>query len=103
MAVPGRSAAVALWQLLETGAKVPHGTAPIVADARLCVVLSKETGLPADVLYDVFWGLPVKEVRANLGWAMCCPEEDRIGALRNWRRKRDRDRGAPGRPQEGAA
>ena len=31
-------------------------------------------------------------VRANLGWAMCCPEEDRIRALRNWRAKRDRER-----------
>ena len=95
---PGRSAAVALWQLLETGAPVPHGTAHIVADARLCTVLAKETGLPADVLFDVFAGLPVKEVRANLGWAMCRDEEDRIRALRNWRARRDRERS-----QEGAA
>ena len=95
---PGASEAVALWRLLETGVKVPHGTAHIVADARLCTVMAKETGLPADVLFDVFAGLPVREVRANLGWAMCRQEEDRIRALRNWRASRDRERS-----QEGAA
>ena len=93
-----KSAACALWELLETGAPVPHGTAHIVADARLCTVMARETGLPADVLFEVFAGLPVKEARANLGWAMCCEEEDRIRALKNWRAKRDRDRA-----QEGAA
>lgn len=97
------SQAILLWRLLESGARVPKGTGHIVADARLCTVMAKETGLPADVLYEVFADLAVKEVRANLGWAMCCPEEDRIRALRNWRRQRDRDRGAPERPQEGAA
>lgn len=103
-ATPGKSAAVALWNLLETGAAVPHGTGHLVADARLCTVMARGTGLPADVLFDVFGGIPVKEVRANLGWAMCCEEEDRIRALRNWRAKRDRARReACGRSQEGAA
>lgn len=100
---PPHSQAVLLWRLLESGAQVPKGTGHIVADARLCALLARRSGLPADVLFDVFVGLPVREVRANLGWAMCCEEEDRIRALRNWRAKRDRDRGAPVRGHEGAA
>ncbi len=99
MMAAGKSAAVALWELLETGAPVPHGTGHIVVDARLSGVMARRTRLPADAVFEVFCGLPVKEARGVLlGSIMRAPEEERIGFMRRWRDKRDRERF-----QEGAA
>lgn len=89
---PRPSQAVALWRLLETGASVPRGTAHIVADARLCVVMARETGLPGDGLYEVFAGLPVRQAHAVTHWACSLPEEERLRALRWWQRKNGGDR-----------
>ena len=82
-----KSQAVALWKLLETGARVPRGTAHIVADARLCAVMAREPGLPGEVLFEVFSGLPVKQAHAVSKWACALPEEERLNALRWWHAK----------------
>lgn len=83
------SQAVLLWRLLESGAHVPKGTGHLVADGRLCALVAKRVGVAFSTAWDVFAGVPVKEVRAIVGWAMGAPEEERPRALRSWRRRRD--------------
>lgn len=84
-----KSAAVLLWDLLETGVRVPRGTGEIVCDAQLCVRrLAPVSGFPPDLLYEIFACVPVKETRAILSDAMKKPEEERIRYLRAWSRKR---------------
>lgn len=87
-----KSAAIAMFELLESGVRVPKGTGHIVTDGRLCVLLSRRSGLPADLLFESFLGVPIKETRAIFLDVLDSPEEDRIRYLRNWRRKRDKRR-----------
>lgn len=85
------SAAFLLLRLLETceaeGLPAPKGTGHIVADGQLCEVLARRLDVPFEVAR-VFEGVPVKEARSVAGWALSVPTEERIGALRAWKRRR---------------
>lgn len=83
-----KSSAVALFRLLETGAKVPKGTGHITADPRLCVILSRRLKLPADFVFELFEGRPVKEVNGIYTWCKDEEPDERLKMLRNWARKR---------------
>lgn len=87
MAVP-KSQALALFKLLETGAKVPKGTGHITADPRLCVILSRRLKLPADFVFELFEGRPVKAVNGIYSWCKDEVPDERLKMLRNWARKR---------------
>jgi hypothetical protein len=86
------NAAFLLLRLLEQcnreGLPEPKGTRSIVADAQLCEVLAKRLDVPFEVA-QVFEGVPVKEARSVASWSLTVPLEERIGALRSWRRKRE--------------
>lgn len=69
------------------GIPEPTGTAAIVVDAELCELLAKRLDVPFEVACTL-GGAPVKEARAVVEWALAIPVEDRIRALRSWRRKR---------------
>jgi hypothetical protein len=96
------SPAVALWTLLETGVKVPKGTGHIVADGELCTMLARRLDVQEYIVREAFEGLPVKEVRAVSEWILERPAEERIRAMRSWRRRRD-EREAAKSAKRGAA
>ena len=86
-----RSAPVALWELLQTGADLPHGTKDIRVDARLAVVIGRHLGFPADFVLDVFAGSPVREARGIVSWAEGEPEPfKRLKMLEAWAWKKGR-------------
>lgn len=87
MAAP-KSQAVALFKLLETNAKVPHGTGHITADARLCLILARRLKLPADFVVELFEGRPVKAVNGVYSWCKDEEPDEQLKMLRNWARKR---------------
>lgn len=63
-----RSQALAFWRLLETGAKVPHGSAHITVDGRLALVIAKRTGIHAAEVFAALYGRPVKAAHGVVGW-----------------------------------
>lgn len=81
------SAAVALFRLIETGVAVPKGTGHITADPRLCVVLARRLKLPADFVFELFEGRPVKAVNGIYSWCKDEEPDERLKMLRNWARK----------------
>jgi hypothetical protein len=86
-----RSAPVALWELLQTSAELPHGTKHIRVDARLAVVIGRYLGLPADFVLDVFAGSPVREAHGIVEWVEGEPEPfERLRMLEAWAYKKGR-------------
>lgn len=95
-----------LFELLETGAKLPHGTRDIVVNSYLIVHIWRRSGktLHTGGLYEAFYGRPVKAVFSVLRWAeKNAPgdPEEQMRAVENWGRKQPQVRN--GNEGKGAA
>ena len=88
------TAASCLFSLLEAceaeGIKPPSDTRHIAVDEETLRELSRRLELPAYLAAELFDGLPVKTAFVICQWASAKPDEDRIRALRAWKRKRPR-------------
>ena len=85
---------VLLWDALVDGVPIPHGTGAVVVDGLLCVSRIRPRYLwPADLCYELFVGLPVREVLNVAEWAAKKPEEDQIATLRRWKGSKGRRAG----------
>ncbi len=86
------SAASCLFSLLEAceaeGIKAPADTRHIAVDEETLAEISGRLELPAYLAHELFDGLAVKAAFAVSRWAVVIPTEDRIRALRAWKRKR---------------
>lgn len=73
----------------DDGVQAPKGTRDIRVDGRCAVLLSRRLDIAPDFAYEVFGGFSVKEARAVCSWTARLEQEERVRALRNWRRNRD--------------
>ncbi len=85
------SAASKLFSLLEAcevqGVEPPKRTGHITVDEETLAEISGRLELPAYLSAELFDGLPVKNAFVICQWAIAKPDEDRIRALRAWKRK----------------
>lgn len=105
MSAPSSSQALALWRLLSTGAKLPHGTRHLVCDEALCehvAVLMRRAnaaGVDFDLLAALFVSCPggpapVKQAHSIAspahGWISKMDPSEWRGALVRWGAKHGR-------------
>lgn len=92
------SAAHHLFRLLEhleeAGQEHPKGTRQIAVDGRASVDIARRLGITYETAYELFEGVAVKEAFFICRWALAMPEEERIRALRAWKRRKGERRAA---------
>lgn len=92
------TAASHLFSLLEAceaeNIPAPRDTKHIAVDEETLRQLSVRLEVQPYLAEELFDGLPVKQVHALVKWTESLPVEDRIRALRAWKRKRSAVRSA---------